>query len=63
MVNGGDENTGKWFHEKVDLSALYRRLWGDPQCVRLMVIAIFCNTDETGTESVVYFSNVRAKKH
>ncbi len=39
---------------------LYRKLWGDPMGVRLVVIAIFCDTDETGKESVVYFSNVRA---
>ncbi len=60
LVNGGNENTGKWFHEKVDLSMLYRKLWGDPMGVRLVVIAIFCDTDETGKERVVYFSNVRA---
>ena len=63
VVNGGNENTGKWFHEKVDLSALYRKLWGDPKGARLMVVAIFCDTDETGKESVVYFSNVRAEKY
>ena len=29
---------------------------------RLTELALFCDTDETGAESVAYFANVRAEK-
>ena len=34
-------------------------LWGSAAGVRLVELALFCDTDQTGAESVAYFSNVR----
>jgi len=62
VANGGKENIGRWHAEKVDLLALYRRYWKQTGGVRLSDIAIFCDSDETGAESVSYFSDIRLTK-
>ncbi len=62
VVNGGPENVGCWHDESVDLQALSRELWGDPQGARLVECAIFCDTDQTGAESIAYFSSVRLER-
>lgn len=62
VANGGAENAGRWIEERVDLRELYQELWGDPAGARLTELALFCDTDETGAESVAYFANVRAEK-
>jgi hypothetical protein len=58
VVNGGQDAVGRWHSEQVDLAALYATLWGPATGARLIEIAIFCDTDETGAESVAYFSNI-----
>ena len=63
VVNAGDENIGKWFHENVDLTDLYKKLWGVEPGVRLTDIALFCDTDATGGQSVAYFSDIRVNMH
>ncbi len=62
VANGGDENAGRWHHESANLRELYRELWGEPRGVHLVEIALFCDTDETGAESVAYFSDVRVEQ-
>ena len=59
VANGGRENEGKWFDERVDLSALYAELWGETEGVSLIELALFCDTDQTGASSVAYFSDVQ----
>ncbi len=61
-ANGGDENIGRWHDEEVDLLPLYRRYFDQTGEARLIEIAIFCDSDETGTESVSYFADVRLTK-
>ena len=61
-VKGGDENAGRWHDEKVDLRALYRKHWGDPRGASLQEVALFCDTDATGAQSVAYFSVVRVER-
>jgi len=61
VANGGDENAGRWQAERVDLSDLYSTLWQDPRGARLIAIALFCDTDDTGARSVAYFSDIRAE--
>ncbi len=61
-ANGGDENAGRWHRERVDMTELYRELWGDPAGARLVEIALFCDTDETGASSTAFFSDVRVEK-
>lgn len=63
VANGGEENIGRWFHENVDLTKLYAELWGNEKGVRLTDIALFCDTDNTGAESIAYFSNIKVEKN
>ena len=62
MANGGDENIGRWHHETVDLTKIYRELWGDPTGARILEIALFCDSDETGAHTVAYFADVRVEQ-
>ena len=61
-ANGGDDNAGGWIDESVNLRGLYRKLWGDPKGARLIEIALFCDTDQTGAESIAYFGMVKVEK-
>jgi hypothetical protein len=60
-ARGGQANVGRWHDERVDMRALYRAQWGDPAGVRLVEIALFCDTDQTGASSIAYFSTIRAE--
>ena len=60
-ANGGDDNAGRWHHERVDLRELYSTLWEDGQGARLIELALFCDTDETGAKSSAYFANIRVE--
>lgn len=62
VARGGDENAGRWHDEKADLRALYRKHWGDPAGAHLEEVALFCDTDATGAQSVAYFSSVRVER-
>ncbi|MBT5074518.1 MAG: DUF3047 domain-containing protein [Kordiimonadaceae bacterium] len=62
VANGGEENTGRWHNERVDLTELYSELWGDASGARLVEIALFCDTDGTGAQSIAYFADIRAQK-
>lgn len=58
VANGGDENAGRWFREEADLAALARRFWPEAAVARLIDIALFCDTDETGGTSAAWFADV-----
>jgi hypothetical protein len=66
VANGGDaksgENINKWFDEKVNLLDLYHTATKRTDAPRLINIAIFCDTDDTGGQSIAYFNNVRLEK-
>lgn len=62
VANGGGANVGRWHRERVDLLGIYRRLWPGAGGVRVTDIALFCDSDETGTSSVAYFADVRMKR-
>lgn len=62
VANGGAENLGRWHDEEVDLTEIYRTQWGDPVGARMIDIAILCDSDETGGETVAYVSNVRVER-
>ena len=62
VANGGMNNVGQWHHESVDLREIYQKLWGDSRNVHLIDIAIFCDTDETGTQSIAYFSDIAVER-
>ncbi len=59
VANGGEENAGRWHFEQVDLRQLYATIWGDAKGARLIEIALFCDTDETGMSSIAYFSDIQ----
>lgn len=61
VANGGAENAGRWHRERVVLTELYSKLWGDPAGSRLVEVALFCDTDDTGAESTAYVSDVRVE--
>lgn len=62
VANGLDENIGRWWHEEVDLRAIYRKATGRTDAASTTQIAIFCDSDETDTRSVAYFSDVALVK-
>ena len=61
-ANGGAQNVGRWHAEEVDLRELYREQWGSPEGARLTELAIFCDTDETGAQSIAFFSDLHVRK-
>ncbi len=64
VADGGDENTGKWRNEAVDLRQITRPLWPDlfesgGAPVHLVDIALFCDSDDTHTRSIAYVAGVK----
>ncbi|WP_424946658.1 DUF3047 domain-containing protein [Candidatus Spongiihabitans sp.] len=58
-ANGGDPKlVGRWFEERLDLREIYRKIWKDGEQPRLTHIAVFCDSDETDTRSVAWFSHI-----
>jgi hypothetical protein len=66
VANGGNaktgENTNTWFTENVNLLDLYHTATGRNDNARLINIAIFCDTDDTGSKSTAYFGKVALEK-
>lgn len=58
VARGGEAQTGRWHDESVDLIDLYESQWGSAEGVRLIELALFCDTDATGGQSSAYFSMV-----
>ena len=59
VANGGPENVGRWHHERANLVDLYTQLWGDPAGANLIELGLFCDTDQSGAQSIAYFSDIR----
>ena len=59
VANGGNGNVGNWHDERIDLLALFKRLWPDDRPGPVTDIAVFCDSNETGTSSVSYFADIR----
>jgi len=59
VANGSAENVGRWHDERVDRLALFKRFWPTDGPGRVTDIAVFCDSDETGTTSVSYFADIR----
>jgi hypothetical protein len=62
VASGVGDPLGRWQARRVDMTELYRELWGDPTGARLQEIALFCDTDQTGAQSVAYFADVRVER-
>lgn len=59
VADGGDENIRQWRREAVDLRAITRRIWPDGAPMHLVDIALFCDSDNTHTQSVAYVADVK----
>jgi len=59
VANGGNGNVGTWHDERIDLISLFKRFWPEDGPGRITDIAVFCDSDETGTSSVSYFADIR----
>ena len=62
VARGGDENINRWFEEEVNLLEIYRKIWPDQEPANITEIGLFCDSDDTDTQSVSYFANVLAKR-
>lgn len=59
VANGGDSELRRWQQEEVNLLELYQEFWPDADPVaRITDIALFCDSDETGDDSVAWFGQV-----
>ncbi len=58
VANGLDANIGRWHSQNVDLLEIYRRTSGRDDAPTIKLIAIFCDSDDTGGRSVAYFSDM-----
>ena len=58
VANGLDENTGVWQHQEVNLMQIYRDVFGRDDYPILKSIGVFCDSDNTGSRSVAYFTDV-----
>ena len=58
VANGGHENVGRWFEERIDLLKIYRETSKREDTPRVKFAGIFCDTDDTKTSSVAYFGKV-----
>jgi len=59
VANGGDDNLGVWWTEEIDLLALYRQFWPEDEgAPHITDIGLFCDSDETGDDSVAWFASV-----
>ena len=59
VARGGRENTGRWWSEGIDLSALYTRLWPgeDPAKTRIVFVAIIVGPNRG--QSPAYIADIR----
>jgi hypothetical protein len=62
VANGGNENIGRWHAEEVDLQGIYRHMWRDGAPARVIDVALFCDSDDTRTQSIAYFADVVMKR-
>lgn len=62
VANGLDENTKVWLHQEVNLMDVYREITGMGDYPLLTSIAILCDSDNTGTRSIAYISDVELHK-
>jgi len=58
VAQTGNREVGRWVQEEVDLLAIYRKISERDDRPRTEVVALFCDTDDTGTSSVAYFGDI-----
>ncbi|WP_282605788.1 DUF3047 domain-containing protein [Pelagibius sp. Alg239-R121] len=58
VANGLPGNTGVWHDQRVDLLQLYKDIGGQEAAPHLTVLGFFCDSDNTGGESLAYFDKI-----
>ncbi len=61
VARGGNENIKKWFNEEINLLEIYRLIWKDKMSVNVINIGLFCDSDNTDSQSVSYFADIRMR--
>jgi|MEHZ01.5.fsa_nt_MEHZ011417745.1_5 hypothetical protein len=62
VANGLNQNVGTWHDQSVDLMQIYKDIGGTAAEPKLTLLGFFCDSDNTGAESLAYFSDVRLEK-
>lgn len=62
VANGRNDNIGRWHSEKINLLAIYRKATKRKDAPNVKLIAIFCDSDDTGGRSVAYFADIQLHK-
>jgi hypothetical protein len=62
VAHSGTQDVGAWIYEAVDLARLYRDVSGRDDAPRITMIAIFCDSDDTGTQSLAYFGDITLRR-
>jgi len=62
VADAGEERTGRWLDEKIDLARVYGEIWKDAAPTHLIDVAVFCDSDDTHTASISYFGYVRLER-
>jgi hypothetical protein len=62
VADAGEERTGHWLDEKIDLDHIYAEIWKHAARAHLVDIAVFCDSDDTHTASISYFAYVRLER-
>lgn len=57
VANGLNANVGRWHSQTINLAELYKDIGGAGKPV-LTVLGFFCDSDNTGVESLAFFSDV-----
>jgi hypothetical protein len=52
VADAGDERTGRWLDEQIDLARVYGEIWKDAVPPHSIDIAVFCDSDDTHTASI-----------
>jgi hypothetical protein len=62
VADAGDDRVGHWLDERIDLARVYAEIWKDAAPAHLVDIAVFCDSDDTHTASISYFTYVRLER-
>ena len=62
VAQTGTGEVGQWVGEEVDLLEIYRKISERGDRPHTEIIALFCDTDDTGTSSVAYFGDIALRK-
>ena len=62
VARGAEAAIGRWYSEALDLRPLVEKFWPGLSTLRLTEIALFCDSDETDSESVAYFAAVGLRR-